>query len=101
MEQKNVNQKNQAGYVIIPHETLETIERNQVEILELLKGKSSPGSEQLNYVDEKKAIQIIGKKATWFWQMRKTGVLKYTKVGAKVFYSLDALKKLVNEGGGN
>jgi hypothetical protein len=79
---------------MIPHETLEAIERNQVEILELLKSKTSTGSEQLNYVDEKKAIQIIGKKATWFWQMRKTGVLKYTKVGAKGFLFLRCVKKV-------
>ncbi len=101
MHNNKLKPNNEQSFVIIPNETLESIERNQIEILNLLKGKNLNGSEQLNYVDEKKAIQIIGKKATWFWQMRKSGVLKYTKVGAKVFYSLDELKKLVNEGGGN
>ncbi len=92
------NQKNSAGYLIVPHEILESIEKNQIEILNLLKGKGKPETEALNYVDEKKAIELVGKKATWFWQMRKAGLLNYTKVGAKVYYSLDEIRNLLSNG---
>lgn len=90
---------NEQGFVIVPHERLEAIEKAQAEILDLLKCKHSKNSESLDYVDEKRAIEIIGKRATWFWQMRTTGQLKFTKVGAKVFYSLDELKSLLSKGG--
>lgn len=101
MNPLKTNRSNEQSFVMIPHERLEAIEKAQVEILDLLKNKPKSNSESLNYVDEKKAIELVGKRATWFWQMRKTGQLKFTKVGAKVFYSLDEIKKLVSEGSTN
>ena len=96
----NKPQENQeTGLFLIPNHRLQAIEEAQAEILAILKGKDSLTIEALNYVDEKKAIQLVGKRATWFWQMRTSGKLKYTKVGSKVFYSLDELKRLVSEGG--
>jgi hypothetical protein len=78
---------------------LEAIEKMQSEILALLETKNGMRSESLNHVTEKEAIKMVGKKATWFWQMRRSGQLKFTKVGSKVFYSVDELKKLVSQGG--
>jgi thymidylate synthase len=98
MEKNNLNQRTQGGYLIIPHEIIESIEKNQTEILNLLKSKFDQGSESLDFIDEKRAIELIGKKATWFWQMRKSGALNYTKVGAKVYYSLDEIKNLLATG---
>jgi thymidylate synthase len=98
MEKNNLNQRTQGGYLIIPHEIIESIEKNQTEILNLLKSKFNQGSESLDFIDEKRAIELIGKKATWFWQMRKSGALNYTKVGAKVYYSLDEIKNLLATG---
>lgn len=98
MEKSKENQKSQGSFLVIPHEILESIERNQIEILNLLKEKGYSGSEKLDFIDEKRAIELIGKKATWFWQMRKAGLLNYTKVGAKVYYSLDEIRKLLSTG---
>lgn len=98
MKDLKTKQNNEQGFVIVPHERLEAIEKAQEEILELLKSKNSKNSESLDYVDEKRAIEIIGKRATWFWQMRTSGQLKYTKVGAKVFYSLQDIKQLIIDG---
>lgn len=95
----NKNHQNESALLLIPNHRLEAIEEAQAEILALLKGRSPSTAEELNYVDEKRAIQLVGKRATWFWQMRTSGKLKFTKVGAKVFYSLDELKRLVSEGG--
>ena len=100
MEQNKANKQNEQVLLLVPNQRLEAIEKAQSEILELLKGKPLTTEGQLNHVDEKRAIELVGKKATWFWQMRKSGKLKFTKVGAKVFYSLEELKTLVGEGGG-
>ncbi len=101
MKSNNSQPEKESAMYLIPNHRLEAIEEAQAEILALLKGKSMSTAEELNYVDEKRAIQLVGKRATWFWQMRTSGRLKYTKVGAKVFYSLDELKRLVSEGGVN
>lgn len=99
MSKNNLNQKNEQGFVIVPYEKLEAIEKMQSEILALLQTKKGKGSESLNHVTEKEAMKMVGKKGTWFWQMRRSGQLKFTKVGSKVFYSVDELQKLVSEGG--
>jgi hypothetical protein len=99
MNENNKKQQLETSLVLIPNHRLEAIEEAQAEILAILKEKVPSNPQALDYVDEKKAIQLIGKRATWFWQMRTSGRLKYTKVGAKVFYALDDLKKLVSEGG--
>lgn len=98
MKSKESNQNVETSIVLVSNYRLEEIERKQEEILALLKGNSGQNLEKLNYVTEKEAIQLIGKRATWFWQMRKSGKLKFTKVGAKVFYSLDELKNLLKMG---
>jgi hypothetical protein len=104
MEHSNLKSTNE--FIIVPHEILKSIELNQIEIInslkqitDLIKGNSSNFTlESLDRIDEKKAIQILGKKATWFWQMRKAGLLNYSKVGSKVYYSIQDIKKLLDEG---
>lgn len=48
---------------------------------------SYPSYELGDYVEEKQAIQILGRKTTWFYNMRQSGKLPFTKVGSKTFYS--------------
>jgi len=93
------NNQKEPHYVLIPHDRLEAIEKRQDQILEILQSKPRTSSEALNYVGEKEAKKLIGKKTTWFWLMRKSGRLKYTKVGSKVYYSVEELNKLILEGG--
>jgi hypothetical protein len=101
METNKTNSKPIEGLVIVSSEILVSIEKSQNEIISLLKSKFNLGTESLDFVDEKKAIELMGRKATWFWQMRKSGALNYTKVGAKVYYSLSEIKKLIENGTSN
>jgi hypothetical protein len=48
---------------------------------------SNSSSELGDYIEEKQAIQILGRKTTWFYNMRQAGKLPFTKVGSKTFYS--------------
>ncbi len=99
MTKHNLNQRNEQGFVMVPYERLEAIEKMLSEILALSQSKKGIGSESLNHITEKEAMKLVGKKGTWFWLMRRSGQLKFTKVGSKVFYSVDELQKLVSEGG--
>jgi hypothetical protein len=48
------------------------------------------------YITEKEAGRILGKKTTWFWNLRNEGILPYTKVGSTVYYDKEDLKKLLD-----
>jgi hypothetical protein len=48
-----------------------------------------------DYIEEKQASQMLGRKTTWFYNMRISGKLPYTKVGSKTFYSKSDLLKIM------
>lgn len=67
-------------------------------INQLLKGDKSLTTDGIgDYISEKEAQQLLGKKTTWFWSMRTKGHLSYTKVGNKVFYNKKDLEKYLTE----
>ncbi len=79
--------------LIIPEGLLEKIIASQERILEIIEPKKE---ESLNgYITEKQAMKVINKKVTWFWQMRKTGLLPYKKIGKTTYYSLGDIKNLL------
>jgi hypothetical protein len=57
--------------------------------------KTDPQTELGDYLEEKQAIQLIGRKTTWFYNMRQAGLLPYSKVGSKTFYCKSDLIKLL------
>ena len=49
-----------------------------------------------DYIEEKEAKHLLGRKTTWFWNLRNTGRIPYTKVGNKVFYKLNDIVNLLD-----
>lgn len=49
-----------------------------------------------DYLTEKQAQKLLGRKTSWFWEMRKRGKLKFSKVGNKIFYSKADLIKFID-----
>jgi hypothetical protein len=85
---------NRSSFSLVPDEVLDTLVAKQDRILELLEAKKDA---TLNgFVTEKQAMQIVKKKATWFWQMRKTGQIPYKKIGKTIYYSVDDLSSLLD-----
>jgi hypothetical protein len=89
------NDKEQTGFFMIPVERLSRIEALLNEIKNDLSKKSQDASTKLDYIDEKEAMKLLGRKATWFWALRKEGKIKYTKIGSKVFYPFTELQRLL------
>jgi hypothetical protein len=84
------------GVYFIPEEILDGLVAKQDRILELLEAKKEAF---LNgFITEKKASELINKKSTWFWQMRKTGQLSFKKIGQTIYYSLDDINQLLQNG---
>jgi hypothetical protein len=69
----------------VPSDKLEQILQKLDELSAAVKGGNS---EKLgDWIGEKEAQKLLGRKATWFWQRRKNGELVFTKVGNKIMYS--------------
>lgn len=101
MEQNRPQNDYLQQLVIIPKEQLDSIQRNQEQILQLLQSNSPRKVPQENliqgkYMAESKAKELFGKGTTWFWQMRKKGLLRFTKVGNKIYYHVDDIELLFN-----
>lgn len=79
--------------LLVPDYFLETLIHRQDKILNILEGKRS--TDLNGYITEKEAIQLLHKKATWFWQMRKAQRLPFKKIGNTVYYLLADINALL------
>jgi len=79
--------------LIIPEEFMKQISEKQDRIIELLsdqKTKSPNG-----FITEKEAKEMFKRKSTWFWQMRKAGILPFSKIGKSIYYSINDLNMVL------
>ncbi len=77
---------------IVPEEVLKTILATQTKILDIVSNK--PPSGLKDFVTEKRAMEMLNKKSTWFWQMRKSGKLKSSKIGQTNYYLIEDILSL-------
>jgi hypothetical protein len=83
--------------IAVPQFYLDSLVENTKEILALLKGKTNLSSQSIGgYVPEEEAQKILGKKTTWFWNMRTKGKLAFSKVGNKIYYSMRDIEGLMD-----
>ena len=101
MSEKEQNQFN--AMVLVPKQLLERVHQTQERILTAL--EELPTAQPVltgmvggKYIPETTAKEMIGKGTTWFWQMRKSGQLKFKKVGSKIYYVIQDIENLI-EGG--
>jgi hypothetical protein len=78
---------------IVPDSFLEKISEKQEQIISLLKTTESVN--QNEFITEKEAKQLLQKKTTWFWQMRKKGILPFRKIGKSIYYSKKEINQLL------
>ncbi len=78
---------------IVPDSFLEKINEKQDQIIDLL--KSTEHQNQNEFLTEKAARELLQKKTTWFWQMRKDGLLPFRKIGKSIYYSKKEINQLL------
>jgi predicted DNA-binding transcriptional regulator AlpA len=78
---------------IVPDSFLEKINEKQDQIIDLL--KSTEHQNQNEFLTEKAAREFLQKKTTWFWQMRKDGLLPFRKIGKSIYYSKKEINQLL------
>lgn len=77
---------------IIPETFLKEIKENQEKIIDLLNNKEN---RKKGFVTEKEARLLFNRKSTWFWQMRKNGILPFSKIGKSIYYSVNDIDALI------
>jgi hypothetical protein len=77
---------------LVSSEVLDEIKNTQLKILSLF--EASQKDDLADYITESQAKELLKKKATWFWQMRKSGQLQYSKIGKAIYYSKNDIVKL-------
>jgi hypothetical protein len=87
--------------VLVPMKKLEEIQEGQKQILEAVSSipESRPVLKGLignKYIPESEAQKMLGRKTTWFFNMRKSGKLEFKKLGGRTYYSLEDIEKLLN-----
>lgn len=95
----DANETKEEGYLIIPKAWLQEISEKQNKIISLL--EKIDGYDDANcigdYISEEEAKRQVGRKTTWFWSMRTTGQLPFSKTGKKIFYLKSDIKKLLDK----
>ena len=81
--------------LIVPEEFLLLMKEKQDKIISLL--ERSDHSQPSEILTERQAMEVFKRKATWFWQMRKSGMLPYSKIGKSIFYLTSELEKLLHD----
>jgi len=101
MQQNNSNLNQFNDLVMVPNSLLQEVRDGQKKLMELLT-KTSKGQTQVNsspdkLISEVEAKKLLGRETTWFWQKRKSGELKYRKMGNKNYYRLSDIEALFVE----
>lgn len=101
MKQNNTTQ-NQAideEFLIVPKRWLAAIEETQKKILALLQKETNTQAHGYvgDYMTETQAKKLLGRKTTWFWQLRTSGKLAFSKIGNTVYYHKDDIVKLLTK----
>ena len=78
---------------IVSEDFLEQINEKQDKILNLL--QDGIPLTQNDFITESQAKGILQKKSTWFWQMRKNGLLPFRKIGKSIYYSKTEINLLL------
>lgn len=81
--------------ILVPQSFLDELKEQQGKIISLLE-KERPNSIPGDYILEKEAQDLLGRRTTWFWHMRNTGQLAYTKVGNRIFYAKADIQRLLD-----
>ena len=99
-----IEKENEQNYfkemILVPKWLLQEIYKTQGKILIAL--EKLPTAQPVltgmvggKYIPETTAKEMLGKGTTWFWQMRKSGQLKYKKVGSKIYYVIQDIENLI------
>lgn len=91
------NEMKDEGYFLVPKAFLQSIAESNLKILSYLENvNAAPTSSIGDYISETEAKKLLRKKTTWFWNMRTSGKLAFSKIGGSNFYNKADIIKLLD-----
>ncbi len=98
MSSKKTNSNESQIFSLVPSEVLSELLEAQNKIISLLSGSAERTENSIgDYITEPEAKRLLDRRATWFWAMRKSGKLPFSKVGNKIFYKRTDLIQLIDK----
>ena len=89
--------KHMAEFLLIPRDEHNQLLRRFEALQKLIEGHLQNGPQLQDWIDEKKAQALLGLKTTKLWALRKTGELRHSRIGNKVFYSVNSINELLHK----
>ncbi len=86
-----------SGFYLIPKPEYDKLLRGMEELRELFNTQVIGGVRLQDWIDERQAQALLGLKTTTLWALRKTGELTFSRIGNKIFYSVESINKLLNK----
>jgi hypothetical protein len=84
-------------YLLVPKDWLLEIKESNLKILQLLQGKKNGDRSIGDFISEDDAKKLLQRGTTWFWNMRSSGQLPYSKVGGTNYYSKKDINDLIEK----
>jgi hypothetical protein len=90
----------ESNLVLVPVQMLNEIKH----LIQEIKSQNALHSEKPDvlgeFISEKDAQKLLGRRTTWFYEQRRSGKLPFSKVGSKVFYRTRDIHTLITTNNG-
>jgi hypothetical protein len=102
MIKNNISANKVGNLLVIPEDAINELLENQKTIMSVISNDENSSSGIGDWIPEKEAQRILGRKTTTMYNLRSTGRIETTKFGSKVFYSKSSILKFLeaNKKGG-
>jgi hypothetical protein len=90
--------ENLQKYILVPYDQMNMLLEKISSLEKTLKSRENTSTALSNYLTEKEAGQILNKRTTWFWNMRKSGRLPAKKAGNTWYYLKSDINKFIENG---
>jgi hypothetical protein len=84
-------------FILIPQKKFDDLNQKVDLLIEIINKTSGQTVKMNDWIPEKEAQKLLGLKETSMWALRKTRKIAFSKIGAKTFYSLKSIEKLLSK----
>lgn len=84
-------------FVLLPREILEELTKKVDQLLRLVSDNSGRSRKLGDWLPESEVRSMLNLKATSLWSLRKSGKVKWKKIGRQVYYHRPSIEKLLED----
>lgn len=81
-----IEDDNYKKYLLVRSDSLEEVVKRLERIEKLVQNNNSGNGLPGDYIDQQTAMELLHRKPTWFWNMRRSGKLIGKKAGGSWYY---------------